>query len=457
MKKTTLLITFLTLCIFGCKKEAQTNYTILSGNVQNPVNDSVNLEDKHNRPLKTVYLSDDNSFNDTLKIDKGYYYLIHGSWNDRKLIFLTPSSDLNIVISNQDETSSYSFLGKGEIENNYLKQKIEFDKQFEKLENRKYFFSLDEETFLTQTDSIYSKRKNFLKSHTNIDSDFNNYETFKIEYDRAQKLLVYKNWRGDFIKDSTFTVSTKFPNPFENIDISDERLLTHPNYSGALFTFINNKYGSFHWNTETLTYLEYIDKEIENKKIKEELATGFINLRILRHNGITLEAYTKYLSMATNKESIKKVKTYFDEINKIGKGTISPLFEFYDLNDNLIKLKDLQGKLVYIDIWGTWCIPCVREIPALKKFEEEFRNEAIHFVSISVNDEKEKLKQFIKENDLKGIQLFVKEGGDETFFEEYQVQGVPRFILIDKEGKIINAFADKPSNPNIRALILESL
>jgi len=457
MKKTTLLLLLCVLYFIGCKKSAQPNFIILSGTIENPFNDSINLEDKYNRPLKTVYLSDDNSFNDTLKIDKGYYYLIHGSWNDRKLIFLTPSSDLNIVISNQDETSSFSFQGKGENENNYLKEKIQFDKQFKELENRKYFYNLDENTFLIQTDSIYSIRKSFLESHTNLDKDFYKYESFKIEYDRSKKLLAYKKWKGDFIKDSTFTVSSKFPDPFENIDLSDESLLVHPNYSGAVFTFINNKYGRFHWNTETLTYLEYIDKEVENKKIKESLATDFMRLRILRHNGITPEAYAKYLSMATDKESIKKVKTYFDEINKIGKGTISPLFEFHDLNNNLIKLKDLQGKLVYIDIWGTWCIPCVREIPALKKLEEEFRNEDINFVSISINDEKEKLKQFIKENDLKGIQLFFKDGDDEEFFNEYQLQGVPRFILIDREGKIIDAFADKPSNPNIRDLILESL
>lgn len=456
MKKTALLFTFLTVCIFGCKDEAQTNYTILSGRVQNSINDSINLEDKHNRPLKTIHLSDDNSFTDTLQLDKGYYYLFHGSWNNKKLIFLTPSSILNVKFINQGETSSLSFQGKGEIENNYLNDNIEFDKQFEKLENRKYFFNLDEKNFLTQTDSIYSIRKDFLKSHKNLDTDFYKYESFKIEYDRTKKLLAYKNWRGEFIKDTTFRVSKKFPYPFENIDISDKSLLPHPNYLAAINSFIYYKTNIQFWNAETLTYLEQIDNEVENKKIKEELATGFMNFRIMRHNGISPKAYSKYLSMATDKESIKIVKIYFNETNKLGKGTTSPLFEFYDLNDNIVKLKDLQGKLVYIDIWGTWCIPCVREIPALKKLEAAFRNEDIHFVSISINDEKEKLKQFIKENDLKGIQLFAKNSNAE-FFDKIQLQGVPRFILIDREGKIIDAIADKPSSLNIKKLILENL
>ena len=457
MKKTTLLLLLCAIYFIGCKKETQTNSIILSGSIENPVNDSLVLMDKYGEHPKTIYLSDDNTFVDTLQIKKGYYYLTHGSGNDRKLIFLIPSLNLNVAFTNQDGALSLLFQGKGKNENNYLKEKIEFDKQFKKLENRKYFFNLNENTFLAQTDSIYSIRKKFIKSHTNLDNAFYKYEIFKIEYDRSKKLAAYKKWRGDFIKDSTFIVSSKFPDPFENIDLSDESLLVHPKFLGAVSSFVDNKNKTHFWNAETLTYLEFIDIEIENKKIKEEAATSFMNFRIMRHHDITPEAYSKYLSMATTDEkSIEKVKTYFDKINKIGKGTTSPLFEFYDLNDNLVKLKDLQGKLVYIDIWGTWCIPCVQEIPALKKLEEDFRNEDIYFVSISINDEKEKLKQFIKENDLKGIQLYA-ENSDAEFFQKIQLQGVPRFILIDRQGKVIDAFADKPSFPNIRDLILENL
>ncbi len=452
MKKTILLILIFTICTLGCKTEEKTNYTIITGNIKNPINDSLNLYDKYYEPLKTILLSDDNSFNDTLQIEKGYYYLTHGSNDNKKLFFLTPTSNLNLIFTNSEGTISILTKGNGELENNYLKEKIEFNRRFENVEKYKNLIQLDEQNFLNLTDSIYTLKKEFLNRLSNLDNDFYKYENFEIEYNTANILISYKKNRADFINDSTFNISAKFPDPFENINISDENLIAHPDYLKAVISFLEYKYGTYFWNTEIMTYLENLDKEVGNKKIKEEIATGYMSFRIFRKDRITSEAYTKYLSMISNTESIKEINTYFDKINKIKKGVASPLFEFYDINDNRIKLKDLQGKLVYIDIWGTWCVPCIKEIPALKKLKEEFRNEPIHFVSISINDKKEKWKQFVKDYNLKGIQLFAEDNSID-FFSDYQLDGVPRFILLDKEGKIIEAFANKPSNPKTKEII----
>jgi len=166
--------------------------------------------------------------------------------------------------------------------------------------------------------------------------------------------------------------------------------------------------------------------------------------------------YSKFISIVKNKKYRDEIKNKYINLKKMSKGIISPLFELYDINNRLVTLKSLKGKLVYIDIWGTWCLPCIQEIPSLKIIEKEFRDKDIYFVSISIRDKKENWSNYIKENELTGIQLFAPDTNI-SFFKEYQLKTVPRFILIDEEGKIIDANAYKPSDPKLKEQILEFL
>lgn len=140
--------------------------------------------------------------------------------------------------------------------------------------------------------------------------------------------------------------------------------------------------------------------------------------------------------------------------NKIG--SPSPEFSNYEnFNGGMTSLRDLRGSYVYIDIWATWCPPCKAEIPFLKNLEEKLKNNNIKFVSISVDSKnaKEAWKKMIKKEQMSGVQLFAN--GDRGFMEAYQVTGIPRFILLDKEGNIINPNAPRPSDPNLFDILSE--
>ncbi len=117
---------------------------------------------------------------------------------------------------------------------------------------------------------------------------------------------------------------------------------------------------------------------------------------------------------------------------------------------------NLDGKYILVDIWATWCVPCVQQIPALNKLEHTFKNKNIAFVSICFSDTKERWNKMVKEKEMSGVQLFAADDSI-SFFEDYYVSGIPRFILIDKEGKIIDANAYKPSNPKLKEQLEELL
>ncbi|WP_159018119.1 TlpA family protein disulfide reductase [Algibacter sp. L3A6] len=134
-------------------------------------------------------------------------------------------------------------------------------------------------------------------------------------------------------------------------------------------------------------------------------------------------------------------------------GKASPKFVDYEnYNGGSTSLDDLKGKYVYIDLWATWCGPCLAEIPSLKAVEKEYHGKNIEFVSISVDDEKahSKWRTMIEEKQLGGVQLFAKE--DRSFVTAYNVTGIPRFILIDPQGNVVKADAPRPSNPQLKTL-----
>ena len=162
--------------------------------------------------------------------------------------------------------------------------------------------------------------------------------------------------------------------------------------------------------------------------------------------------------VANQKQSIAGLEKYLTKVyndkqyiaKNLAKGAESPKFVDYENNaGGTTSLDDLKGKYVYIDLWATWCQPCKNEIPFLKKVEEEYHNKNIEFVSISVDRQKDyqTWKQMIVDKELSGVQLYAKE--DKAFMDAYRVSGIPRFILLDPEGNIVDSNAPRPSNPKL--------
>lgn len=148
---------------------------------------------------------------------------------------------------------------------------------------------------------------------------------------------------------------------------------------------------------------------------------------------------------------IQEIYVKTSELNKMI-GQPSPAFENYmNFNGGTTSLKDLKGKYVYIDVWATWCKPCVAEIPALKELEAEL-GDKIYFVSISVDEPAsiETWKKTVTEKQMKGIQLFANADAETPFDIAYKINSIPRFILIDPAGNVVKPDASRPSNPKTK-------
>ena len=145
---------------------------------------------------------------------------------------------------------------------------------------------------------------------------------------------------------------------------------------------------------------------------------------------------------------------------RIEKGKVAPEFHDYvNFKGGKKSLKDFRGNYVYIDVWATWCRPCIAQIPFLKKLEKDYEGKNLKIVSISTDNDrrsggswenaKAKWEKMVKDKNLSGVQLWA--GKDELrFSQDYMVSGIPRFILIDPEGKIVDPNAPRPFDPKIR-------
>lgn len=166
-----------------------------------------------------------------------------------------------------------------------------------------------------------------------------------------------------------------------------------------------------------------------------------------------LDAAFAQKQKADLEKNITGLKQYYEKgkANRKMNNSVAPGFDYENHAGGKTKLEDLKGKFVYIDVWATWCGPCRAEIPFLKKAEEKYHGKNIEFVSISVDVAKdyEKWKNFVKEKELGGTQLLADNNWNSDFIKAFNINSIPRFILIGPDGKVVDSDAMRPSNPKL--------
>lgn len=114
---------------------------------------------------------------------------------------------------------------------------------------------------------------------------------------------------------------------------------------------------------------------------------------------------------------------------------------------------------MYIDVWATWCGPCIAEFPKSKQLQKKFQNNSkVEFLYVSVDKNKEAWKKMLADDmNFKGIHIIQIEGHGESIWESYQISGIPRYILIDQNGDIVSSDAARPSSGEIEKEINDLL
>ena len=109
-------------------------------------------------------------------------------------------------------------------------------------------------------------------------------------------------------------------------------------------------------------------------------------------------------------------------------------FSLEDLNGNTVKLRDLKGKVVFLNFWATWCPPCRLEMPTMEELHQEFSGQGLVILAINYRESPDKVRSFVKQHGLTFTTLLDKE---EKVFGLYRAWSLPTTYLINKNGEIV--------------------
>ena len=197
---------------------------------------------------------------------------------------------------------------------------------------------------------------------------------------------------------------------------------------------------------KTVAQMKYTADYFSNAYVKEALmhhiATVYVDNFGVTDIDELQNLYFTYVKDAA-KHAVYEAKCQRWDLTRPGRK--SPDFNAVDMDGKEWTLKDFNGKYVYIDMWATWCGPCRQEMPYLKQLEEQFADAQIVFLGLSVDRDKAKWEAMVSSGNLTGVQLYL--GNESSFLDAYNVEGIPRFILLDKNGVIVNNNMSRPSEP----------
>ncbi|MFV0506894.1 MAG: TlpA family protein disulfide reductase [Bacteroidales bacterium] len=412
------------------------------------------IEDGRTVEISNTKLADDKSFAFAVPLKEEGFYVLGTITPPRTLVknthmytfYLKPGDQLEVEVND----STYSLVGNNTKENKAMEQWHNF---VFPLENGFYFdrsVSKPRSSTYVSFYPVAEKKLEELKSlkidETNNSKFDNVFAKFR-EYDLMHLLVGYH-----FLPRTAHPKAEEYLPYLKTLDLSkitsDAGLLEYP-------------YGS-----SLLNQLLMINKFANGEKFKGEFIGVIKNDTLIgemvvyqsrfikSHNEFLeyIETNKKYIVTDSQKSRMDEKKLELAQNNKEGQPAVD--FKYPDINGKMVALSDLRGKVVLIDVWATWCGPCKKEIPHLKKLEKEYHGKDVVFMSVSVDNEKDKQKwvDFVKKEKLPGLQLFAG-GFKSDIAQNYKITAIPRFMLVDKNGNLVSSAAPRPSHPELKEAI----
>ncbi|HTO15756.1 MAG TPA: TlpA disulfide reductase family protein [Gelidibacter sp.] len=262
--------------------------------------------------------------------------------------------------------------------------------------------------------------------------------------------FILKNITSNqFINDSL--VNNKnlllFMNTYINKKILKDRKSTsrsghHTNYKFAYEALAN------HFDNDLLMYSRMLclNRMVEQEDPYEDILFYYEDFKKHHSDSVFTNSFDKKIRI-----ELSKLRTLKDDVILITSDASQLSL------DSLIKTN--KNKLIYIDFWASWCAPCIAAMPDSRILVNEYKEKDVVFVYISIDKDSNKWEKASREEDLFSFEnnLLAVNYPNANFYKDLKIQTIPRYILFDKNGKLVQPNAPGPGGGEIRKLLDEHL
>jgi len=356
----------------------------------------------------------------------------------RNTLYLTPGDDLTLKITQSNQEAE--FQGIGAEANNYMKYRL-FPKGGSFLEAGENLRSSFDATKVL-IDSLAAERQKQLDGLTNVSATFKELETARIRADVANSYICY----GSYARVEDRAAFTAQIAPYV------QPLLAGLNNDAYLDVAVVRDVLSYAFSpmkdqwASGIEFSPHISELYRSAEWIEKL-----NSQVTKQLTDSVTAYAATLNDSAFKaEVIAKV----EQSGKLLPGHPAFDIELEDTEGNTIHLSDLKGNVLYVDLWATWCGPCKQESPYFEKLAKAYAGKAVTFVPVSTDTNKKAWLSYLA-HEKKALKQY--NSVDTSLRTHWEIHYIPRFLVIDKNFNIVDAYAPRPSEKEKITALLDRL
>jgi thiol-disulfide isomerase/thioredoxin len=385
-----------------------------------------------------------------------YYFLVGKS--DYMPFKVAPGMKLVVNFDANAFKTSLKFDGKGSDINNYL-----VAKSIKNGDMNYDIYKLEPNQYRAKQDSILTTEKALLAAakKDNEKDPFWVTEQAEVLYGWANNLAMYEPYHAYFAKIDDYKAPEDFYSYEKEADINQPAYVNSNAFKQYVSAVVSKeatkkmdamrKADSTQTINASKVQLESAVEVIRDPKVLDNFLFDDISNQVQwKEISDVQESIDFFLGRCKDTSLVNKLNATIGEWKKLGAG--QPAFDFTgkDALGNSVKLSDFKGKLVYVDVWATWCGPCKYEIPYLDTLETDYHGKNIVFISYSIDDDHDAWLKFVPEHKLQGVQIIGEKAWESALCKKYKIMGVPTFMLFDTEGKIVTVKMTRPSDKKTR-------